>query len=122
MPRMGTITSIVNVATIVNMVLSAVAVLIAGRILPGVKIKSFGTAVIVSFMLSLIMPGIAQILTYLTIPLNAITLSVLNFLCTGFMIIMVATLVPGFNVDSFAWACLFAFALSALNFIIYSLL
>jgi putative membrane protein len=107
---------------IVNVILSALAVAIAAKVLPGVKVKGFGTALVVAVMLSMIMPSIAPALTFLQLPIDALTVGLVTFICNGFFILLVGTIIPGFSVESFGWACLFSFALSGIQMIFYTFL
>jgi putative membrane protein len=107
---------------LINLVLSAIAIGIAARILPGVKVKGFGTALVVAVMLSMIMPSIAPALSFLQLPIDALTVGLVTFVCNAFFILLVGTIIPGFTVDTFGWACLFSFALSGIQMILYTFL
>ena len=65
---------------IIEFVLSAIAVLIAAYIIPGVMVGSFWVAIIVSVVLALVNLIIGSIARILTAPLNFLTFGLISFL------------------------------------------
>jgi putative membrane protein len=100
---------------ILNILVSALAVLVTGRLLTGVTIDGFGTAVVVAVMLGIVNAGLAPVLLYLTMPINVLTLGLFTFVIIGALVMLVAAMVPGFRVASFWWALGFAFVLAFIN-------
>lgn len=100
---------------ILNILVSAVAVLITGRLLSGVTIDGFGTAIIVAIVLGLVNAMLGPALVLLTLPINILTLGLFTFVIIGAMVMLVAAMVPGFKVASFWWALGFAFVLAFVN-------
>ncbi len=101
--------------TLVNILLSALAVLVAGRLLPGVSIDGFSTALVVAIALGVVNGVVAPAIVILTLPLNIVTLGLFTFVIIGALVMAVAALVPGFYIVSFWWALAFAFLLAAIN-------
>lgn len=100
---------------IFNLLLSALAVFILEKILPGVEIDSFGTAIWVAFALSLLNLFIKPLLIILTLPVTIITLGLFLLAINAFIIQMASGLVDGFHVRSFWWALLFSLLFSFLQ-------
>jgi len=100
---------------IINLVLSALAVIISAYILPGVKVDNFLTAIVVAIVLGIINAIIKPILVILTLPINIVTLGLFTFVINGIVILLVSAIVPGFRVDGFVWAILFSLVLSIVN-------
>ena len=100
---------------IVHLVLSAVAVFVTARILPGVKLDSFMTALVVAVVLGAVNAVLRPILIILTLPINIMTLGLVTFVIIGGMVELVSWLVPGFQVASFWWALAFALVLWVIN-------
>ncbi len=96
---------------IVNLLLSTVAVFVTARILPGVKLDGFMTALVVAVVLGLANAVLRPILLILTLPINILSLGLFTFVIIGFMVKLVSWLVPGFQVASFWWALVFALVL-----------
>ncbi|HEX8966152.1 MAG TPA: phage holin family protein [Patescibacteria group bacterium] len=106
---------------IINLLLSTVAVIISAYVLPGVKVDSFLTAVVVAVVLGIINAVIKPILIVVTLPINIITLGLFTFIINGIIILLVSAFVPGFKVQGFLWAILFSIVLSIVSWFISSL-
>lgn len=102
-------------STIINILVSAAAVLVTGRLLAGVSVDGFGTAVVVALVLGVVNSLLAPILTVLTMPLNVLTLGLFTFVIIASLVTLTAALVPGFRVASFWWSLGFAVVLAAIN-------
>lgn len=106
---------------LVHVLISAVAVFAAARVLPGVTVDGFGTAVVVAIVLGLVNGLLRPLLLFLTLPLNILTLGLFTFVIIGGLVQLTAALVPGFHVASFWWALAFALALSLINSFLHGL-
>ena len=106
---------------LVHLLISAVAVFATSRILPGVTIDGFGTAVVVAIVLGLVNALLRPLLLLLTLPLNILTLGLFTFVIIGGLVQLTAALVPGFHVASFWWALGFALVLSLINSVLHGL-
>lgn len=106
---------------IVNILISAVAVLVTGKLLRGVTIDGFGTAIAVAIVLGIVNGFLGPLLLLLTLPINILTLGLFTFVIIAGLVMLVAALVPGFKVASFWWALGFAFVLAIVNSGLHSL-
>jgi len=97
---------------ILNILVSAVAVLITAWLLPGVEITDFMSALLVAVVLAFLNNVVKPILTILTIPITFFTLGFFLLILNAIMIIIASKLIPEFKVDSFWWAFLFSLILS----------
>jgi putative membrane protein len=104
---------------IINTVVTALAVIISAYLLPGVKVNSFITAIIVALVLGLINVFIKPILILLTLPVTIITLGLFLIIINALIILFVGMIVPGFKVDGFWWALLYSIVLSIVSSILY---
>jgi len=100
---------------ILNILVSAAAVLVTSRLLSGVTISGFGTAVVVAIVLGIVNGALAPLLLFLTMPINVLTLGLFTFVIIGALVMLTSALVPGFHVASFWWALGFAFVLALIN-------
>ena len=100
---------------ILNVLVSSIAVFVTGRLLSGVTIDGFGTAIIVALVLGLVNAVLGPILLFLTLPINVLTLGLFTFVITGALVMLTAAMVPGFKVASFWWALGFALVLALVN-------
>jgi putative membrane protein len=106
---------------LVHVLISSLAVFVAAKLLPGVSVASFGTAVAVAVVLGLINATLRPLLLLLTLPLNLLTLGLFTFVIIGGLVQLTSALVPGFHVASFWWALAFALTLSILNSFLHGL-
>ncbi len=106
---------------ILNILVSAVAVLVTGRLLSGVTVSSFGTAIVVAIVLGIVNGVLGPVLVLLTLPLNILTLGLFSFVIIAGLVMLTDALVPGFKVASFWWALAFAFVLALVNSVFHSL-
>ena len=100
---------------LINMLVSSLAVFVPARLLPGVTVDSFGTAIVVAVVLALVSVFLAPALLLLTLPINMLTLGMFTFVIIGGLVMITARVVPGFQVASFWWALVFALVLSVIN-------
>ena len=105
----------------VNLVVSALAVLISAYILPGVKVDGFMTAIVVAIVLGALNMFIKPILLLLTFPLTILSLGLFTFVINAFLVLLVSNIVPGFKVLGFLWALIFSLVLSIVSSFLYSL-
>ncbi|HAT72284.1 MAG TPA: hypothetical protein DCS63_05660 [Elusimicrobia bacterium] len=96
---------------IINLILSAVAVYVTARLLPGVTLDGFMTALVVAVVLGAVNAVLRPVLIILTLPINVLSLGLFTFVIIGGLVQLVSWLVPGFQVASFWWALVFALVL-----------
>jgi putative membrane protein len=107
--------------TIISLLLSTVAVMVTAYILPGVHVTSFFTALVVAVMIGVVNSLILPFLLLITLPINILTLGLLTFVIIGFLILGVSAIVPGFKVDGFWWALVFALVLTMINSFLHAI-
>ena len=94
-----------------------VAVAIAAYLLPGVEISGFLSAVIAGVLIALANATIGTILRLLTFPINILTLGIMSFIITVLMVLLVDSLMSGFNTSGFFSALLFAIVLALIKMV-----
>ena len=105
---------------LINWVVSALVILSAAYILPGVHIANFTTALVTALVLGIINAFVKPVLLFLTLPINILTLGLFTFILNAFIILLVSEVVPGFKVDGFFWALAFSVIVSIINYIVHS--
>ncbi len=108
--------------TILQILIIAVAVLLTGAILPGVKIRSFWTAVIVAIVLALLNFFVYPVMVFLSIPITIITFGLFLFVINALIIMLASALIGGFRVDGFWWALIFSIVLSFITYLLEMIL
>ncbi|MET6991478.1 phage holin family protein [Sediminicola arcticus] len=107
---------------ILRILLSALAVVILAKILPGIGVDSYTTAIIVAIVLSLLNFIVKPILVILTLPITVLTLGLFLLIINAIIILLADNLISGFEVTNIWWALLFSLLLSFLQSILYSIL
>lgn len=107
---------------LISILINTIAVILTAYLLPGIHIASFWTALIVAIVLGIVNAILRPIIFILTLPINILTLGLFSFVIMGLMVYLVSALVPGFKVDNFGWAILFALIVSLINWILSALL
>jgi putative membrane protein len=107
---------------ILRILLSAIAVVILSKILPGVGVDSYTTAIIVAIVLSLLNFIVKPILVILTLPVTILTLGLFLLIINAIIILLTDYFIDGFQVNNIWWALLFSLLLSLLQSIFYSFL
>lgn len=106
---------------LINLVLSALAVLISAYILPGVTVDGFFTALVAAVLLAVVNTFIKPLIVLLTLPINILTLGLFSLVINALMVMIVTAIVPGFRVDGILWALVFSVVLSLVSSVIYML-
>ena len=98
----------------IHWIVSALAIGIAAYLLPGVSVTILG-ALVLAVVLGIINTFIKPVILLLTLPLTILTLGIFSLIVNALFILLAGLLVPGFVVNGFWWALLFAVVLSLIN-------
>lgn len=108
--------------TIIKILLTAVAVVVLSKFLPGVTVDGFVTAIIVAVVLALLKFIVRPILVILTLPVTIITFGLFLFVINAIIILIADYFVGDFSVSGVWIALLFSILLSIFQSILFSLL
>ena len=100
---------------IFQLIISTLSVFVTSLLLPGVKVDSMITAIIVAAVLAFLNAVIKPIMVLLTIPFTLFSFGLFLIIINAFIIILADKLVDGFEVKSFGWAVIFSIVLWAVN-------
>lgn len=106
---------------LISWVLSALVIMAAAYLLPGVHVNGFLTALVVALVLGIINAVVKPIIVILTLPITILTLGLFLLVINAVMIMLVSAVVPGFKVDGFMWALIFSIVLSILGAFLHQL-
>jgi putative membrane protein len=113
--------NIVNsiLAIIVSWIITAVILLIIDRLNVGIRVESFGIALLAALVIAVLNAVLGTILRLLALPLNLITLFLLSWLIswviTAIILYAAAKIVRGFEIKSFGSALIGALVMAILN-------
>jgi putative membrane protein len=105
-------------ALLVHWLLSALALLIVSRIVPGFHVHGLGPALIASLVIGLLNATLGLFLKIITFPLTILTLGIFLLVINGAMILIASDLVPGFHVYGWGPAFWSAVVLALLGMLI----
>jgi len=100
---------------IIEILLMGLAVFLGARLVPGVHIDGYGTAIIAAILIALANATIGFILRILTFPINFLTLGLVSFIITVLMILLVDNLMSGFSTTGFLAAAFLAIVVALIK-------
>jgi len=103
------------VRLLLNWVLSALAVWIVSKVVPGISVSGPVAALIAALAIGFINATVGFLLKVLTFPLTLLTLGLFWFIINAAMLKLASALVPGFEVHGFGAALLGAILLSLVS-------
>jgi putative membrane protein len=83
---------------ILKWLLCAGALMLVAQIFRGIWVKSFGSALLASLVIGLLMAFVRPLLVILTIPITIVTLGLFIFLLNGFLFWLAGKMLGGFEV------------------------
>jgi putative membrane protein len=105
-------------ALLLQGVLSAIALLIVSKIVPGFDVHGLLPALIAALVIGLLNATVGFLLKIITFPLSILTLGIFLLVINGLMILLASKIVVGFQVHGFAPAFWGAVVLALLGMVI----
>ena len=105
------------VKLLVKWSLSAVALMFLAYLLPGIVVKSFGSALLAAAVIALLNSIVRPILIVLTLPVTVVTLGLFLLVINALMFWLAGSMLSGFEVSSFWWALAGAIVYSLLSMV-----
>ena len=100
---------------IVVWVLNALALLLVSYLVPGFRVRSFGTSLLAALVVGLVNSVLWPILSLLAMPITVLTLGLFIFVINGALLKLSAAIVPDFDIDGWGPAIIAALVLAVLN-------
>ncbi len=107
---------------ILKILLSAVAVVLLAKLIPGVTVDTYTTAIWVAFLIGILDSFLKPVLVILTLPVTVITLGLFLFVINAVLILLASNWIEDFTVDGFWVALLFSILLSFFQSILYKVI
>lgn len=111
-----------NMQLVVALVLNAVALLATAYVVPGFKVLDFTTALLAAIVLGVVNTFIKPVLSYLTHPINVVSLGLFAFVVNAVVLFIVSYFVPGLTIDGWVPAILGAIVLSVVATVLSTVL
>ncbi len=106
---------------IANWFLSAIALYIVSRLVRGIELVDFGSALIAVVVIGLVNALIKPLFLLLTLPINILTLGLFTFVINALLLLFAGTLTPSFQVHGFGTALIGSILLSIVSMLLHSL-
>ena len=106
---------------VVIYLLKALMVLVLARLLPGVRVDGFRSALAVAVVYALLNTGLMWLLKILTLPAIILTFGLFTFVLQGFLLWMTDKLVSSFKVEGLGSLAVATLAFSLGNVIVEAL-
>jgi len=106
---------------IANWILNALALYLVSRILPGIHLHDFWSAIIAAAIIGLMNALVKPILLLLTLPITILTLGLFTFVINALLFLLAGTFSPGFHIDGFGTALIGSILLSIISTILHKL-
>ena len=100
---------------LIHWVVTAVALAIGARVVPGIFVASTGTLIVAALVLGLVNAVVRPVLLILTLPITVLTLGLFYLVVNGLAFALAAWLVPGFTVATLGSAIGGALVVSLLS-------
>jgi putative membrane protein len=107
------------VVGIVHLLLTGVSVLIVGRLLPGVRVKSYGSAVFFALVVGVLNAIAWTILAPLTITFSILTLGLGVLVINGLLFLIADKVVAGVEISGCVTAALASVGVTVINWVMH---
>ncbi|WP_374363834.1 phage holin family protein [Cloacibacterium sp.] len=107
--------------TIIKLLITALVAYFLPRILSGVHVADFTSAIIFAIVLGLLNLIVKPILQLFSLPITIITLGLFSLVINALITLLAAHFTDGIHVDGFWWAFIFSIALSIITSILESI-
>lgn len=103
---------------LVHLVVTALLLLLVARLVQGINITGFGSALLGAIVLGLVNAFVRPLIVFFTLPLTVVTLGLFLFVVNALVLWLVAVIVPGVRIEGFVPALLGSILLTVLNFLV----
>lgn len=100
---------------LLHWLISALAVLVTCKLMPGWKVKGFGGALITALVIGIANALVWPILIFLTLPVNILTFGLFTFVINGAIIKICSAVLSDFEVDGWISAIVGSLLLSIIS-------
>ncbi|NBC65345.1 MAG: phage holin family protein [Bacteroidetes bacterium] len=102
-----------------TLLINSIVIFAGARLLDGVSIKNYWTAIGVAVILSILNLLIRPVIVLLTLPLTVLTLGLFSLVINAWILMLTDKFVDGLKIKGFGWAVLYGFFISVLNSLLF---
>ena len=103
---------------IVVWLVSALALWLVARIVPGIEVRDFGAALLATIVIAVVNAVIGPVLRFLAWPLTVLTLGLFKLVINAVLLKLASMFSPGFRVRGFLDAIVGALLLTVLEYVL----
>src|SRR3989344_5603601 len=107
---------------LIDLLIRALVLLLTAYIVPGFRIDSYTTAVIVALVLAILNLLVKPLLIILTLPATILTLGLFLFVINAILIMIASNIIDGFKVESFTTALLASLVITIISSILNAII
>ncbi len=101
--------------------LNGLGLYIVSRIVPGIVLSDFVSALVAVVIIGLVNALVKPILVLLTLPITILSLGLFTFILNALLLMLASSLTPGFHIDGFGTALIGSVLLSVINLLLHAL-
>jgi putative membrane protein len=106
---------------LIHWFISALALIITSKVIPGFKVSSFGAALFAAIIIGIANVVIWPFLIFITLPINVLTLGLFTFVVNGAVLKICAALIEGFDIEGW-WSAIFGAIVLSIVTTLFSML
>ena len=106
---------------LINWMLSALALWLLPRIIAGIEVRNYGTALIATVVIAIVNTLVGWPLKLITLPLTLLTLGLFWLVLNAFLLKLASVFVPGFSIRGFLPAFLGSIVFTVLHYVLQHL-
>lgn len=104
------------------LVLNAVALVLTTKIVPGISVDNYTTAILAAIVLGVVNTFVKPALSFVSAPITIVTLGLFTFVINAVVLFIVSAIVPGLMISGWVAAILGAVVLSVVSTVLSSVL
>jgi len=104
---------------LVNWMLSALALWLLPRLIDGIQVRSYGTALIGTIVIAIVNTLVGWPLRIITFPLTLLTLGLFWLVLNAFLLKLASAFTPGFSIRGFLPAFLGSIVFTVFEFVLH---
>jgi putative membrane protein len=104
-----------------NWMLSALALWLLPRIIAGIQVRSYGTALIATVVIAVVNTLVGWPMRIITLPLTILTLGLFWLVLNAFLLKLASAFVPGFSIRGFLPAFFGSIVFTVLHYLLHHL-
>lgn len=106
---------------VVNWLLGALALWLVAQIIPGMEVRSYGTALLATVVIGLVDLTLGPILRFIAFAITFLTLGLFRLVINAVLLKLASLFTPGFRIDGFLAALLGSLVLAIVTTVLQNL-